>query len=315
MLNILYISAKGVLSPGYTYSYYGDLYRELTKFCNVQVYQGKFNPELSKNCDCIIFDLGYFAQKDISVFQEIPGLKELNIPKVAYFHKPQTMLNDKLNFCKVNGFDLFVDSQITYKEHGKLANCESIRLPFVASEKDFYPRNVEKIYDLGFSGTHNLFTPAGKVKGETRDIRDRAYEKIVQQNYNLYWNNHTSPSKRTSSIEEYATKINQSKIWFATTGPTKDISPRYFEVMLSKTLLCCNKMEYEYEEMFIDGQNCIMYDNNLNNLTKKIDYYLNNETKRNEIISNAYDLAINNYTWMSMAKKLVSKILEMKNEL
>jgi len=58
-----------------------------------------------------------------------------------------------------------------------------------------------------------------------------------------------------------------------------------------------------------------MYDNNLNNLTKKIDYYLNNETKRNEIISNAYDLAINNYTWMSMAKKLVSKILEMKNEL
>ena len=146
-----------------------------------------------------------------------------------------------------------------------------------------------------------------KMMFEDKTLADVAGEKTANDVFQILTKNGVN--------EEYATKINQSKIWFATTGPTKDISPRYFEVMLSKTLLCCNKMEYEYEEMFIDGQNCIMYDNNLNNLTKKIDYYLNNETKRNEIISNAYDLAINNYTWMSMAKKLVSKILEMKNEL
>ena len=315
MLNILYISARGVLSDRYTYSYYGDLYRELVKFCNVKVYQGNWQPEIhTADYDCIIFDLGYFAQKNIEAFQKISGLDKLKIPKIAYFHKPQTMLNEKLNFCKINGFDLFVDSQITYKDHGKLAGCQSIRLPFVASEKYFYPRNVEKIYDLGFSGTHRLHTPKGKVEGETRDIRDRAYKSISQKNYNLYWNNHTSPSKRTTSIDEYATKINQSKIWFASTGPTKDIGPRYFEVMLSKTLLCCNSMPYEYEGMFIDGKNCITYENDLSNLTEKIDYYLKNDSERNKIISNAYDFAKENYTWMAMAKRLISKIEEIKNE-
>ena len=316
MLNILYISARNVLSPTNTYSYYGDLYRELVKFCNVQVSQDLLDHKKTAsdyNFDCVIFDLGYFAQKEPSVFQEIPGLKELNIPKIAYFNKPQTLLEEKLNFCKVNGFDLFVDSQVTHKEYGKAANCESIMLPFVASEKIFYPREVEKVYDLGFSGTHNLFTPSGKVEGETRDIRDRAYEKIIQKDYNLFWNKHTDPSKRISSLDGYATKMNQSKIWFSTTGPVKDFGPRYFEVMLSKTLLCCNSMPDTYGGVFVDGENCIMFENNLSNLTEKIDYYLNNDTERNAIISKAYDFALTNYTWMAMAKKLVSKIIEIKN--
>ena len=82
MLNILYISARGVLSDGYTYSYYGDLYRELVKFCNVNVYQGNWRPEIQAvDYDCIIFDLGYFAQKNTEAFQKIPGLDKLKIPK------------------------------------------------------------------------------------------------------------------------------------------------------------------------------------------------------------------------------------------
>tara|TARA_R100001443_G_scaffold112433_2_gene125984 strand:+ start:990 stop:1928 length:939 start_codon:yes stop_codon:yes gene_type:complete len=312
MLNILYISARGVLSEGYMYRYYRGLYKELCKISNVKAYEGIVDAKDAENFDCIIFDLGYFAQKDPKVFQEIPGLKELKIPKIAYFHKPQTMLQEKLDFCKINNFDLFVDSQITYTNHGNIANCDSIRLPFVASEKYFYPRNVEKIYDVGFSGAHHGM---GKVQGETRDIRDKAYNLIHEKNYELYWNSHKSPANRTHSIDEYATKINQSTIWFATTGPTLDISPRYFEVMLSKTLLCCNNMPYEYEGMFVDGENCIIFENDLSNLTDKIDYYLENHDERNRIISNAYDFAKENYTWMAMAKRLVSKIEEIKDEL
>ena len=68
-----------------------------------------------------------------------------------------------------------------------------------------------------------------------------------------------------------------------------------------------------YGGVFVDGENCIMFENNLSNLTEKIDYYLNNDTERNAIISKAYDFALTNYTWMAMAKKLVSKIIEIKN--
>ena len=40
MLNILYISARGVLSEGYMYRYYRGLYKELCKISNVKVYEG-----------------------------------------------------------------------------------------------------------------------------------------------------------------------------------------------------------------------------------------------------------------------------------
>lgn len=311
-MNILYITARGVLGNNYPYKYYGDLYRELRNIENVFVHQGPINDTITNNMDCIIFGLGYFAQKDKDCFKEIPYLRDLKIPKIAYFHKPQTMLQEKLNFCKLNNFDIFVDSQITYKKHAEISNCIPLRLPFVASDELFKPRKVAKIYDLGFSGTMRLITPAGKVEGPTRDIRDRIYNKLKEVNHNLFWNAHNSSSDRISSIEEYATKINQSEIWLATTGPTEDISPRFFEVMLSKTLLFCNNMPYEYEGMFEDGKNCVMYDNDLNNFLEKLDYYLNNKIERHQIIEAAYEKAKNLYTWKCMANKLIDKIKEIK---
>ena len=116
-MNILYISARNVLSDNYPYKYYGDLYRELNLSHNVQVYQGNISNindilNMYTNIECVIFDLGYFAQKDINCFNKIDGMEELTIPKVAYFHKPQTMLNEKLKFCKINNFDLLFEEGI-----------------------------------------------------------------------------------------------------------------------------------------------------------------------------------------------------------
>ena len=71
-------------------------------------------------------------------------------------------------------------------------------------------------------------------------------------------------------------------------------------------------MPYEYEGMFIDGDNCIMYENNLNNLTDKIDYYLKHDEERNRIINNAYLFAKNKYTWKCMALKLINEIKILK---
>ncbi len=318
-MNILYISARNVLSDNYPYQYYGDLYRELRLIHNVYVYQGPIvhiNDVLSRynNIDCLIFDLGYFAQKDSNVFKQIPGLKELSIPKVAHFSKPQTLLREKLEFCNVNNFDLFVDSNNTCKSYSKIANCVPMRLPYVASAEQFYPRPVEKIYDLGFSGTLRMITPEGKVKGPTRDIRYRIQDKILEKksSYDLFWNIHNSSSDRISSIEEYALKINQSKIWLSTTGPIFDISPRYFEVMLSKTLLFCNNMPDVYEDLFEDGVNCVMYENDLSDFLEKLNYYLNNDIERNEIIERAYKTSVDTYTWKIMAKNLIEKIKEIK---
>ena len=314
-MNILYLDDLSRLSDTYMYQYYGDLYRELKSMSNVYLCGDRLtdiNDILSKvkNIDFILFGLGYFARKDMASYSKISGLSKLKIPKVAFIHKHQTMLEEKLNFCKINNFDLILDSQITYNEYAKLAGTDGLRIWFSANPKIYRPRQLKKAFDIGFSGARH---GDGKTLGPTLDIRDRVHKCLNKQNkYNIFWNGHNSPGDRISSVEEYASTINRCKMWLATTGPYQDVGPRFFEVILSKTLLVCNRMEYQYEGVFVDEKNCIMFENNLDHLIEKIDYYLKNDEERNAIIENAYSDIVNNFTNRHMALKLLNYIKELR---
>ena len=311
-MNILYIDYGNTVSEHNMYQYYGDLYRELSKNNKVFLHQGPINNVEAINysiIDCIIFGLGYFTQTDPETYKEIKGLKSLKIPVVCMLHKHLSLLEEKLQFCKINNIDILVDSHITYRQHGEFINSKSFRCWFTADSNIYYPRPVEKKYDIGFSGADH---GGDKIKGPTNDLRNRVKAVLQKTDYNLFWNSTRDLSYRISSVEDYATKINESRIWLATTGPSNDISPRYFEVMLSKTLLLCNNMPYEYEGVFIDGENCVMFENDLSNLTEKLDYYLNNQNEMNRIIENAYNNAIKNYTCEQMSNKLLELIQELR---
>jgi len=309
-MKILYIDHGNTVSDGYMYQYYGDVFRELKKENKIHLYQGAVKSVekiKESDIDCIIFGLGYFTQTNPDCYKEIKGLKDLDIPVVCMLHKPQTMLEQKLEFCKINNIDILLDPHITYKEHGKYINSEAIRFWFTAKPEIYHPRNVDKIYDIGFSGADH---GGDKIKGPTNDLRNRIGKQLNREKYNVFWNCSRHVSARISSVEEYATKINQSKIWISTTGPMLDVSPRYFEVMFSKTLLFCNNMPYQYENLFQDGVNCVMFENDLSNFDEKLDYYLNNQEAADAIIENAYNMVIENYTWKHTATKLINKIEE-----
>lgn len=319
-MRIAYIDSGNVVHDSYMYQYYGDLFRELKHVSEIQLIQA--NPQnineiilqINSNFDCIIFGLGYFAQGNSFFYKKFENLKNTNLPVVCMIHKPQLMLNEKLEFCKINNVDLIVDSQFSYKEYEKLTGIKSIRLPFTATSKIFYPRNVEKKYDIGFSGALHGTDGSGKQKifGPTAYLRSRVHEKLIEKKRNIFWNASDSVSSRISSIEEYATKINESIAWLTTTGPMLDVGPRYFEIMLSKTLLLCNRMIDIYENYFRDGVNCVMFDNDLSDFDDKLDYYLNNKEEINKIIETAYKEALNNYTWHHMAENLIREIQNLK---
>lgn len=120
-MNILYIDSGGMISDSHQYQYYGDLYRELRELATVLVYQGPVPniydllSRIDGTVDCIIFGLGYFAQGNPGVYGKIVGLDNINIPVVCMLHKPQSLLSEKLHFCKINKADLLLDSQSTYK--------------------------------------------------------------------------------------------------------------------------------------------------------------------------------------------------------
>ena len=125
----------------------------------------------------------------------------------------------------------------------------------------------------------------------------------------MFWNSSKEGSLqyRIKSVEEYATKNQSVKDLGCNDRASVRCKPRYFEVMLSKTLLLCNNMPYEYEGLFQDGVNCVIFENDLSDLDEKLDYYLSNEDAMNKIIDNAYKMAIENYTWETMAAKLYRK--------
>ncbi len=313
-MNILYVDHGNTVSDHHMYQYYGDLYRELVKNNNVFLYQGVLNNTEKINnskIDCVIFGLGYFTQTNPEKYKQIKGLKDLQVPVVCMLHKPQTMLKEKIEFCKINDIDILLDPHITYKEHSKEIGCKAIRFWFTANPNIYHPREVNKRYDVGFSGASH---GSNKIEGPTRNLRDRVHQKLVEKNRNIFWNSSKEGSLnyRIHSVEEYATRINESKIWVATTGPVLDVSPRYFEVMLSKTLLFCNNMPYQYESVFEDGVNCVTFENDLSDFDEKLDFYLNNEDEMNKIIDNAYKTAIENYTWEHMSNKLLKEIEELK---
>ena len=318
-MKILYIDFGNVLADNHIYQYYGDLFRELRLLSQVYVLQGvptninEILVQIEGGVDCIIFGLGYFAQNHEDFFKKIEGLDKLKIPVVCMIHKPQTLLDKKLHFCKINNVNLIVDSQCTYKQFEQETGIKSIRLPFTATSKIYYPRDVDKKFDIGFSGALHGKENDGRQKifGPTANLRERVYEKLVAKERNIFWNSSNTMEYRINSTEEYATKINECRVWLGTTGPVLDVSPRYFEVMLSKTLLLCNKMPEQYEDYFTDGVNCVMFNNDLSDFDEKLDYYLNNEDEMSRVIETAYDTAIDNYTWHHMAKNLIEQIKEL----
>lgn len=314
-MKILYIDYGNVTDDNYMYQYYGDLLRELKHISQVYFMQS-VNPNVPEivdhmkdDIDCVVYGLGYFAQNHPKFFEKCPGLDNLSVPVVCMIHKPQNMLQQKLDFCKINNVDLVVDSQSTYKDYEKYTGIKSIRLPFTATPKHFHPRDVEKKYDVGFSGALH---GNGKIKGPTENLRDRVYDKLKETDYKLFWNSSNTLEYRIHSTEEYATKINESKAWLATTGPVDDVSPRYFEVIMSKTLLLCNNMPDAYEDIFEDGRNCVIFKNDLTDFNEKLNFYLQNDKERQILVENAYNEFVNKYTWKHMASKLIDEIKEVK---
>lgn len=311
-MKILVLDHGNTISDNNIYKYYGDIFREMQDLCELTVVNApSFYSSVDQitnghtDIDCILFSWGYFTQSDKRAYSKIEGLAESNVPVVCMIYKPQTLLDEKLQFCKINNIDLIIDSHSTYKEFQKNTGIRSVRLPFSATPKNFYPRDVNKEYDLGFCGA---FHGNGKIKGVAQDLRPRIHNLLSSSSLNIYWRGQNIPSDRIFSTEEYASNINKSKIWLSTTGPVNDMGPRYFEVTLSKTLLFCNEMPETYEDFFKDGINCVTFKNDLSDFEEKLNYYLINDDKRDSIINNAFLLSVNNYTWKHMALQLLKEI-------
>ena len=298
-MNIIYVD--GIVETPYDSSYpvYGDLFREIKKIHNVEVYRGHLNNLVettnssSKKIDLVCFGLGYFASTN-NIFHKISNIDRLQAKIVCFIHKETTMLKEKLNFCIMNNVDLVIHSQFHYKKFEELMKIPTRKLMFAANPDIYRPMDLERSIDVAFTGAMH---GNKKMKGATEDLRVRIGSILEpRSDLDILWGDRLP-------LKEYTEALNKAKIWIATTGPSGDISPRYFEIMHSKALLFCNKMPHSYEGAFIDGHNCVMYENDLSDFMEKMDYYLKNASERDRIVEQAYSDAMSLHTYAARAQQ------------
>lgn len=317
-MNILYYDPVINTETSRKYKYYEGLYNELCKIKTVNVFHYNsidFDLDRIQNknnfkADVVIFGLGFFGT--FNYFGKIKNTK--NIPIIVILFKPQNNLNEKLNFCKINNVNRILTPIPDYYSYEKQTGIKTILFNYGYDLDQFHPRdNICKKYDIGFSGAlHNgHIYPAGSFP--VKNIREKINKLLAsikeKNNLKVFWKSSDNyEQSRIHSLDEYSKTINSSKAWIATQASYGDITPRYYEVLGSGTLLFCQEIHPSYNNILKDNINCVTFRNDLSDFEEKLIYYLTNKNEYNKIIENAVNFSSKSLTWLQKAKDAISII-------
>jgi len=146
------------------------------------------------------------------------------------------------------------------------------------------PHDLDKCYDISF---------IGNAYGNRADILGKL-NKPVKVISNAFGNKH--------SIEVSKSKINLN---FCTANGASD---RVYKILAAKGFLLTDDWTNR-EQNFIDGKHCVIF-NDVEDLNKKIDYYLKNPKEAELIASNGYEVVqkFNRLNWARQIVELYGRI-------
>jgi len=220
-------------------------------------------------------------------------------------------MKQKIEYIKDNKFDMVVTTlpEEKHKEWEDNTKTKFVQSHFGVNTKRFKFLNLKKTYDIAFTGSlhkkHNnkrflvkkeLFKinklNVKSNKGIWRLISITKPLKEEYQKYNIYWVEWSHLSRNLLGKKllpfnrEYVELLNRSKIFLNTLSAKGIFNTRFFELMATKTLIFCP--EDNYYGLLKDGENCLMFKNDLSNFKEKLKLSIENKTLREKIIENAY---------------------------
>jgi len=293
------------------YPYYGGLFRALKQNHGIRLHSeffddfSLFKKELSYKPDILIFGLSYFEK-----FKFYGKINNIDVPSILYLFKPQNNFKEKLSFCIKNNIKHIITPIPTFDQIRQKTGISCSLFPYGYNPKIFKARNIEQTFDVGFSGMlhQNKYYP--KDAFPVIDLRKRIGEKLnSDRKYSVFWKGSDDfKYGRINNILEYARTINKCKIWIATPAAFGDMTPRYYEIMGSRTLLFCSEIPNEYKKIFIDSVNCVEFKNDLSDFNQKLDYILNTPEYYQSIVETAYLQSKSHHTWNKRADSLINII-------
>lgn len=303
-MKILYCDPVIHTDTSREYKYYDEVFDCIIEDSTIEVFLHRGvildATQINENFDLVVFGLGWFNHK---FFAKIPNLET---PSICILFKPQNNLSEKLQFCKLNNVSRILTPIPEFKKYEKETGIRTDLFPYGHCDKTFMLRpEVEKKIDIGFSGAlhENKHYPDGAFP--VKNIRTKIGQQLSEMKHiSTFWKSTDYTKSRIPSYEEYAKKINTAKIWIATQAAFGDITPRYYEVLSSGTLLMCQKIPEQYKHILVHGKNCIEFENDLSDFKEKVDLYVSNTKLREEIVSSALKMS-ESHTWKQRADQLI----------
>ena len=228
------------------------------------------------------FDLVVYSKCNIVSFETF---KEINkhAKTCLWFMDPLVSYNQEIK-SKTAIVDYFCCDKENVLEEALKINSNSFHVCEGFDSNIDRPHEIEKQYDVSF---------IGNVYGNRADILGKV-KRPVKVISSAYGEKH--------AIEVAKSKINLN---FCTSQGASD---RVYKILAAKGFLLTDDWNNR-EKYFIDGEDCVIF-NDIQDLNKKIKYYLNNPEEAEKIASNGFKTVqkFNRLNW-------ATKIIELYNEI
>ena len=227
-----------------------------------------------------------------------------NIPKIYFFNKEYKKFATKVEYCKKNNFDIICTVNLNYEKWKSKYNINFVYLPFGINLENFKFLNIEKKYDLSFTGSlHETFTNQRlnfkkeiflphllnlKSNHGLHSIFRKNFLKKKYQKFKIFWaewgaKNFIGRSLLPTGLK-YSKLMNSSNFFFNTLSAANIINTRFYEIMASGSVVLCPE-NINYGNFLENEKNCVMIKNDCSDLYEKLTYYKENSKKLESIIN------------------------------
>jgi spore maturation protein CgeB len=223
------------------------------------------------------FDLVIYSKCNVITLQTFREINKLT-KTCMWFMDPLITYDQEIRE-KTTAVDYFCCDKENVLEEALKINKNSFHV-FEGYDSDIdKPYNIKKQYDISFIG--NIYGSRAQIINQ------------INRPVNIISNAYS----RKHALEVSKSKINLNLC------TAHGASDRVYKVLATKGFLISDDW-YNREKYFIDGKDCVIF-NDIQDLNKKIKYYLNNWKEAERIASNGFE-TVQKFTRLSWAKQIIN---------
>ena len=172
-------------------------------------------------------------------------------------------------------------------------------------------KNNNPINDLFFAMSHGVHR--GILKRGKFDKRTIFIKKLKEKNINIKFDIYGLDDKQPVWSDDYKIALNKSKMALNLSqgNPSKYYSSDRIAHLIGNGILTFIDKRTKLKKLFKDDE--VVFYNSINDLTKKINFYLNNKKLRNKIAKKGKDKYLKHLNSTKVASFIINKSMNLKN--